>query len=118
MAVIGAAGTTIAVVEAVVIADTITGDAAVMMDEAAIADRVAAKSGALSAAFFMRALFIRIPGIASSIAARPLFDDYWPKAAEKRHPAEADCRFSGIAAVPISRKAPVYGAFCKWHAAC
>lgn len=42
MAVIGAAGTTIAVVEAVVIADAITGDAAVMMGGAAIADRVAA----------------------------------------------------------------------------
>jgi len=28
------------------------------------------------------------------------------QAAEKRHPAETGCRFSGIAALPFPRKAP------------
>ncbi len=34
-----------------------------------------------------------------------------PKAAEKRQTAETRCRFSGIAASPLARKAPVYGLF-------
>ncbi|PTT25226.1 hypothetical protein DBR18_25315 [Pseudomonas sp. HMWF021] len=40
------------------------------------------------------------------------------QAAEKRHSAEAVCRFSGIAALPMPRKAPVFGGFSHWHAAC
>ncbi|WP_171061327.1 MULTISPECIES: hypothetical protein [unclassified Pseudomonas] len=35
----------------------------------------------------------------------------WVEAAEKRQPAETDCRFSGIAALPMPAKAPVYGLF-------
>jgi len=40
------------------------------------------------------------------------------KAAEKRHPAETGCRFSGIAAIASARKGPVFGLFLTWHDAC
>jgi hypothetical protein len=40
------------------------------------------------------------------------------EAAEKRHPAETGCRFSGIAALPTPGKAPVYGGLMRWHGAC
>ncbi|POA23711.1 hypothetical protein C1894_26210 [Pseudomonas sp. FW305-3-2-15-E-TSA2] len=40
------------------------------------------------------------------------------QAAEKRQPAETGCRFSGIAALPAPRKAPVYGGCSVWHGAC